>query len=68
MNGTLGTRDGRGVYRGIAAVGGTVSPTLDPSERKAVIPALATSLFVYYQPRTMGEMGKGTGDWCESRQ
>lgn len=56
--------------RGIANMGGTISPTLDPSERKAYDPSsLGTYVFVYHQPWTnLGEIGKRIGDWFESRQ
>lgn len=64
----LGTDVGGVVYRGIADMGGTISPTLDPSERRAYDPSsLGTSVFVYHQPWAMGEMGERTGDWFESR-
>lgn len=60
VNGTLGTRDGKGVYRGIAAVGGTVSPTLDPSERKAVIPELSELPFLFtINPGPWGKWERG---------
>lgn len=60
VNGTLGTRDGKGVYRGIAAVGGTVSPTLDPSDRKAVIPELVELPFLFtINPGPWGKWERG---------
>lgn len=47
MDGTLGTGVGRGVYRGIADMGGSVSPILDPSERRAMIPAVSELQFLF---------------------
>ena len=59
MNGALGTDVGD-VYRGIANMGGMIGPTLDPSERTAMIPALSElPFFVYYQPWTMGRWERG---------
>lgn len=55
MDGTFGTVVGRGVYRGIAGMEGMIRPTLDPSKRRAIIPALRTSVFVYRQPWPWGK-------------
>jgi len=69
VDGALGNDVEGGVCRGIAGMGGTISPTLNPSERTAYDPnSLGTSVFVYHQLWTMGETGKKTGDWFESRQ
>lgn len=66
VDGTLGTGIGRGDYHWH---GGVISPTLDPSEGKARIPALLELPILFtIKPWTMGEMWKRAGDWFESRQ
>lgn len=47
MGGTLGTGVGKGLYRGIADMGGMISPTLDTSERKAMVPAVSELQFLF---------------------
>lgn len=69
VNGALGTDVGGDVYRGIADMGGMMSPTLDSSERTAYDPSsLGTSIFCLLPTLDHGEMGERAGDWFESKQ
>lgn len=56
MDGILGTGVGRGASRGIADMGGRVSPILDPSERRAMIPAASELQFLF--TISLGPWGK----------
>ena len=56
MDGTSGTGFGNGVCRDTADMGGMISPTLDPSERKAMTPAVSELQFVFtVNPRPWGK-------------
>lgn len=52
---------GRGVYRGIADMGGMISAALDLSERKAMIPL--SQNFSFCLPSALDHGGNGNEGW-----